>query len=680
MFRISNQELEVELISFQKYKQTECPTGSAEGRRALYGNLYASSCVTRTGLAKVLTTLSQQKLLNFDPAVTEETLAKQITAAVDEAGTTVTPYGTVVQHLDLGVKGCSAWPYIHPLALLWFLSTISAGFGSLMKSMIEGAAGRCLNILLYDDGFMLGNPLRPDKGRHMNGMYWIILDLPGNLLSRAEFWLPFGYLRSTATTGLGLIPGGASAMRRRMLHIFFGQHGHTFRLGAMVAVEGTAIMFTARFRGNFGDELGLKDDYDIKGASGIKFCISCMNCRRYRPADDWFVTVACHDPARFVPHTNATVYEMVDRLAAARSTMAPEAFKALQTQFGINWNPHGLLFDPSIRDILDPVDHYIRDWAHTLVSNGVAGMETSLLLDELQKHGEPLTKIQEFADKFHLPHRISGKVSQFFHKRYLTEENVKYFIGELLLVIDLLYSFLELFVKPKGKLLRHVQCYELLRNIVGYLKNGPKEFTQQRYTELQSMVVRHASLWKDLYGDGHAKPKWHHLLHLAKDLLYIGKAISSLPGERKHRAAKAYGRFAFKTPEKTIVYSMLNEMAHSIRTENFKAARMIKPVIKTFGSLQVLAATSASLPAGEVRRGDVVLCSGNVVGEVMAFFANDEDSEVTAQIQQYTMTDDSQTWRVEGPVIFPLAADILATMLWAPFGHGVVRVILPAMP
>ena len=73
-------------------------------------------------------------------------------------------------------------------------------------------------------------------------------------------------------------------------------------------------------------------------------------------------------------------------------------------------------------------------------------------------------------------------------------------------------------------------------------------------------------------------------------------------------------------------------------------------------------------------------CRGNLVGEVMAFFANDEDSEVTAQIQQYTMTDDSQTWRVEGPVIFPLAADILATMLWAPFGRGVVRVILPAMP
>ena len=41
MLRISNQQLEIELISFQKYKQTECPTGSAEGRRALYGNLYA---------------------------------------------------------------------------------------------------------------------------------------------------------------------------------------------------------------------------------------------------------------------------------------------------------------------------------------------------------------------------------------------------------------------------------------------------------------------------------------------------------------------------------------------------------------------------------------------------------------------------------------------------------------
>ena len=200
------------------------------------------------------------------------------------AASASTPFGTVVQHMDLGANGYRRWPYVHPLALLWFLSTLSEAFGLLLKSVIDNCSRGYLDVVIYDDAFQIGNPLRPDQGRNMLGIYWFFLDLPSHLLTREDWWFPFGFIRSTSTHGLGIITGGLSALRAQILYIFFGDRGQTFRSGAQILVQGQLVQFAARFRGNAGDEKGLKDAYDIKGAAGIKFCISCKNAalRRYR--------------------------------------------------------------------------------------------------------------------------------------------------------------------------------------------------------------------------------------------------------------------------------------------------------------------------------------------------------------------------------------------------------------
>ena len=43
--------------------------------------------------------------------------------------------------------------------------------------------------------------------------------------------------------------------------------------------------------------------------------------------------------------------------------------------FGIHYNEDNLLLDDNLRGVVKPIDHYLRDWMHTLMGHGVAGTQ-----------------------------------------------------------------------------------------------------------------------------------------------------------------------------------------------------------------------------------------------------------------------------------------------------------------
>ena len=131
----------------------------------------ASHGATRMQVASVLEELQRANLLKEQGNDHAGVLLKKMAKEDNKIALEKTPFGTLVQHWDLGVHGYRCWPFVHPLALLWHLSTISPDFASMVKSMVEKSAQRTLTILIYDDAFMLGNPLRPDQGRNMDGIY-----------------------------------------------------------------------------------------------------------------------------------------------------------------------------------------------------------------------------------------------------------------------------------------------------------------------------------------------------------------------------------------------------------------------------------------------------------------------------------------------------------------------------
>ena len=104
-------------------------------------------CGTKTGMCMALETLQRAGLLCTND--TNRKLRRTLQNATVQHGRSVTPYGTVIQQVDLGIKGIGPWEYCNPLAYLRYISTLNNAFGEVMKSSIEH--GKALTMILYMD-------------------------------------------------------------------------------------------------------------------------------------------------------------------------------------------------------------------------------------------------------------------------------------------------------------------------------------------------------------------------------------------------------------------------------------------------------------------------------------------------------------------------------------------------
>ena len=153
--------------------------------------------LTKLSMAKTLCTLSKRGMLkDFEGDVSLNSMKRQLTAASRDHAYTHTPYGPLVQSLDLGIDAqLSKWEYLNPFAWLYHLSAMSASFADIMRNICVD--GRPLRIVIYADGLVPGNPFRPEKSRNLMCIYWCIADWPQWLLQRSFAWPVFGILRET---------------------------------------------------------------------------------------------------------------------------------------------------------------------------------------------------------------------------------------------------------------------------------------------------------------------------------------------------------------------------------------------------------------------------------------------------------------------------------------------------
>ena len=155
------------------------------------------------------------------------------------------------------------WDFVHPLAMLYYLATVGSQFFALMKSCIT--PGVPLRIILYIDEVCPGNPLRPEKSRTLQAIYWAFVEWPQWLLQRTGAWFVFGTIRSTLVDAF---PGGVAYLMRRILEVFFG--GDTsFSIGVSFSNNGEHLYTIASFHGFLADEKALNQIGDSKGAAGL---------------------------------------------------------------------------------------------------------------------------------------------------------------------------------------------------------------------------------------------------------------------------------------------------------------------------------------------------------------------------------------------------------------------------
>ena len=144
------------------------------------GRALARTC-NKTELLTTLHTLENSGLL------TRTGTKSKLRRAVQQAGVrhanATTPYGPVVQHMDLNIPGIdSNWEYVHPCAFLYHISTLTNEFGAVMHSCFRPGEPMC--IVLYMDELCPGTLFRTDKAR-IQAVYSCCLQWPSWLLNRS---------------------------------------------------------------------------------------------------------------------------------------------------------------------------------------------------------------------------------------------------------------------------------------------------------------------------------------------------------------------------------------------------------------------------------------------------------------------------------------------------------------
>jgi len=202
-------------------------------------------------------------------------------------------------------------------------------------------------------------------------IYWTFVDWPSHMLTRTFAWPCFSILRSTIIAD---IDGAMSYITRAVLRTFFPLEGASLERGILIQSKDGHYMVRAVFAGFLADLLGHKEITEWKGTGGNVCCIECSNVhkRARGPNDPRGVGLDCADQTKYARRSNEEVFAIVDTLAIQNTILTVAQFEKEETRLGFNFVANGLLMDHSLRGIYKPVDHTIRDWQHTLTSDGCA--------------------------------------------------------------------------------------------------------------------------------------------------------------------------------------------------------------------------------------------------------------------------------------------------------------------
>ena len=133
-----------------------------------------------------------QQLHRADPTTpSTRTLRRDMQKDVEDLANHNTPYGKLVQTLDLGIADGQI-PFINPFALLFWMSCACVEFGDMLRQSVTDRA----RIVFYCDETKAGNVLRPDEGRGLQCIYWTLMDIPSWFRVRKFGWFTVSVIRS----------------------------------------------------------------------------------------------------------------------------------------------------------------------------------------------------------------------------------------------------------------------------------------------------------------------------------------------------------------------------------------------------------------------------------------------------------------------------------------------------
>lgn len=221
-------------------------------------------------------------------------------------------------------------------------------------------------------------------------------------------------------------------------------------------------------------------------------------------------------------NSNTDIWRMADTLQQLASN--GQSYSEKETLYGLTYNPLGIMYDLSLRHVHKPIDSYLRDWMHILVSGGVANSQMMGLKDALKDAGVPMSVVRDYSVQWTLPKQYGSVSPTWLDDARFGEKSFTSFASYLLTLIPIIGAFLVDNVRPHNVIEDHIQCFLLLGMIVGLLSSGA-DFACQHLTLLAEYIVEHHKLYVRLY-PGLIKTKFHQLLHLPETYQRLMKVVS----------------------------------------------------------------------------------------------------------------------------------------------------------
>jgi hypothetical protein len=602
---------------------------------------------TRSGLTNSLIALAQAGWLQEDKVAEltqlhKGSIRRKMHVAIGQHGLADTPYGKVVQSMDL--PGFGRWKFCHPAALLWYLCTLSLGFFVMVRDAAASNGGR-LNIVIYIDELCPGNPFRPERSRTLQACYWTVPQFPQHVLQRTSCWPTFGTLRSTVAKNLG----GVSAFARIILQTFASmfEDGMSFTHSE----TGSANMsFVAEFGfgGWLADEKALKEINSTKGASGTKPCQTCHNVYAKRnesaiPAGSNAVTISCTDEARFEHNTDESWYEQYDAIASVENA---QVRAAMQTKLGINVDEKSLPHCNALRMYHGPVKKSLRDWQHTCVGGGVANVEIARFVRALLAYRGPnqsritLDHIHHWFRQWTLP-ATHGTVDVHWISKNRLGKHMKClnsFSGTVLSIVPIMTAYAVAIIPAHGHTLSvHRQCMEKLCEMLSIFRMGAKSVLPH-LARLRRVIAEHARLFITAYPDA-ARPKFHHLFHISDNVMFVGALLSCFTAERKHKDTKRVATYMFRHIDNTVIDDLVAQQCDAMvdNANILKMSYQVDPAQMSLpGGAKLLRSSKCVLPCSEVGKKDIVWLKDDSVGEVVSFWASSTNADdIKAELSIY---------------------------------------------
>ena len=608
-------------------------------KRSLVEDLASMPGVTKSGLAEALRRMHAHGVLTTSIGEgTNEAVRKRLAQPLTDLREAQSPYGPLIRPLP--DFGSSTVEVVNPHAYLYHLAKVSDELGDLLLDASVGGTKE-VRIVLYMDSICPGNPLRPDKSRTTECLYWTIVDFPDHVLTSSVGWFVFSTTRRTTIDDLG---GPSLFMRAALNEFWTSKAGHAdFRKGVIVDCKRGACLIRASFAGFLSDEKALKEFMGLKGAGGSKPCIVCRNVVQFIDGDclagSRYVGIDTTDRGALEYQSNDDVYRIVDRLRHTKAHGTRTQLEKEEQVFGVSHIDGGLLFDCRTRVIVRPVDHYIRDPMHVLLSGGVASTHTARVIAALDDLIGSRDQVKAFVGCFVMPKAANKNPHALLDSNRVSDDHMRCFAGELLDFAPLLLAFLQDVVAPRGLLPDETRCYSLLVRILQICTMGARRGAS-KVDELRRCIDEHHEIYKRLY-PGYIKPKWHQMLHIPEDVADLGLLLSCFVTERKHRAVKRAALWTFRHFDHTLIADVVYREMENMRSSSdlFCKESLISPV-DVHG---MEASNRAHFVFGEVHKGDLLACRGGRIIEAHRFWR--QSGSIVAQGRPLVPTERNTHWR-----------------------------------